>query len=1193
MKSNENSITIEEVPVGTIPNWLHTHLVNQAIDPRPISMDGPPKILTIYANESSRRQQMSKLSGIGFAFDRTLHHTLESLRSSLMADLRIPRKISLGPAFDLVLHNFCSESASNLSFPLINPLPNMHWGEGKTTALSELHTFLSKESSIESWDGPGIHSFTKVLRDIEAKTGGTHPDFLTSRILRGFEQIGTPFTLLDIEGIIMLDHASPISKSDQELLHALSKIRPIHQLTYPGSYRLGLHGFQLVDDFPVTDPNDLPKWIPRHQISNEKDTPIVDRVFVNREDQSFDASISIARGILEEQESATVLIVDPAYEENQSRWNKMIQDIGLPISGEKIPVTQSPLGHWLHELANIGSGPNSFSMEKLRLLAVQESLSPFSAFHDNDTHSEILPIPDIELLSKIARSEHILGGPGALQRWMEALCRPPKNDEKGTSRESTQWWLIAIASSISPLLEASDRRLLSEQRLVTGCYSGKTLEVPSPPSTGDEWFRDIIRQIDTSIVEESLDGISLPVVSIIQTITSEHEVLRTLQSSVGQAPPRGGIDWVVEISSILKSTNLPVPVSGVSSRLRVMTPKDSLGCNSDVAILANTASSSWNLRSPKIPFIGEMERHRFELLRPDTPIIKARHYISHILNGCNKTFLIDPSSDKSSPLAAPIEEILPYCKISIHFDPKSEDNLGPRELKQHDGILIQQMKASINPPLNPSAITIPLDRDLQRDRERRQPRKADDEGYLPEGYRNRVISFDYEDLTRKTPDGVEPPRNSTRWPVIGATSNGGKNSVTIDPRPFNPIPSGSDVSDRRHGYSDGASQEKQLWSPSRLQEWAKCPRRGWLTRGLKIRDEETQSEDLDPRIHGDLLHQIHHDLICEILDMEEQVERDIGEVLGTKLPFNVSKSGLSEQEIMKAALEILDKLAPWLERSDGVSTFRLRMLTGMSHREWKSWLSNPSEVPLGGRIGAMIRSEMELSDSMPIALEWEISSGTDNGMEISLNPNETSPNQIQINTIMVNGKIDRVDIIPFDKDGNQWVDTQGSNEIAPLRLFERDDWKPRRRVIIRDLKTSEKKPSDRNKEGLLNELQLAIYARSWELNHPGDLVVGAGISTIGHSTEHLVEPSGRYRSELENLAVGETTSLTSGLHRFPDESNNPKSDSFRAWMAQRLSVALGVAQGAVEGRVHPTPSKSACRYCPVSSICVVKMEDDY
>ena len=95
-----------------------------------------------------------------------------------------------------------------------------------------------------------MSSFREILRDIESKTGGTHPDFLTSKILEGIEFVGTPFTLLDIDGIIMLDHASPINKSDSELLTALSKIRPIHQLTYPGSYRLGFHGFQLVDDFP-------------------------------------------------------------------------------------------------------------------------------------------------------------------------------------------------------------------------------------------------------------------------------------------------------------------------------------------------------------------------------------------------------------------------------------------------------------------------------------------------------------------------------------------------------------------------------------------------------------------------------------------------------------------------------------------------------------------------------------------------------------------------------------------------------------------------------------------------------------------------------------------------------------------------------------------------------------------------------
>ena len=94
MKSNEDSITIEETPVGTIPNWLFDHFINQAIDPRPISNGGPSKILTIYANENSRRQQMSMLSDIGFAFDRTLHHTLESLKSLSLIHISEPTRRS-------------------------------------------------------------------------------------------------------------------------------------------------------------------------------------------------------------------------------------------------------------------------------------------------------------------------------------------------------------------------------------------------------------------------------------------------------------------------------------------------------------------------------------------------------------------------------------------------------------------------------------------------------------------------------------------------------------------------------------------------------------------------------------------------------------------------------------------------------------------------------------------------------------------------------------------------------------------------------------------------------------------------------------------------------------------------------------------------------------------------------------------
>ncbi|HII33737.1 MAG TPA: hypothetical protein HA308_02420, partial [Candidatus Thalassarchaeaceae archaeon] len=82
MNSYGDSVTIEETPVGMVPEWLIEHMVNQAIDPRPRSNGGASKILILYSNEESRRESMTRLSDIGFAFDRTLHHTLESLKSS-------------------------------------------------------------------------------------------------------------------------------------------------------------------------------------------------------------------------------------------------------------------------------------------------------------------------------------------------------------------------------------------------------------------------------------------------------------------------------------------------------------------------------------------------------------------------------------------------------------------------------------------------------------------------------------------------------------------------------------------------------------------------------------------------------------------------------------------------------------------------------------------------------------------------------------------------------------------------------------------------------------------------------------------------------------------------------------------------------------------------------------------------------
>ena len=72
--------------------------------------------------------------------------------------------------------------------------------------------------------------------------------------------------------------------------------------------------------------------------------------------------------------------------------------------------------------------------------------------------------------------------------------------------------------------------------------------------------------------------------------------------------------------------------------------------------------------------------------------------------------------------------------------------------------------------------------------------------------------------------------------------------------------------------------------------------------------------------------------------------------------------------------------------------------------------------------------------------------------------------------------------------------------------------------------------------GLLEELQLAIYARAWEIAHPGDLVVGAGISLFSHNTTHNIEISKNFQ-HINQLDIGIPTIITEDLYRFPDEND--------------------------------------------------------
>ena len=122
-------------------------------------------------------------------------------------------------------------------------------------------------------------------------------------------------------------------------------------------------------------------------------------------------------------------------------------------------------------------------------------------------------------------------------------------------------------------------------------------------------------------------------------------------------------------------------------------------------------------------------------------------------------------------------------------------------------------------------------------------------------------------------------------------------------------------------------------------------------------------------------------------------------------------------------------------------------------------------------------------------------------------------------------------------------------------------------------------------------MQLALYARAWELENPGDLVVGVGISILGQKTTHYVETSASdYTKSIDN--IGEKTTVTHDKYRFLNEDSSPQSDPFRAWLASRISTALNISNNADNGYFHPIPQGS-CKFCKVRNICDVRMEASF
>jgi hypothetical protein len=118
---------------------------------------------------------------------------------------------------------------------------------------------------------------------------------------------------------------------------------------------------------------------------------------------------------------------------------------------------------------------------------------------------------------------------------------------------------------------------------------------------------------------------------------------------------------------------------------------------------------------------------------------------------------------------------------------------------------------------------------------------------------------------------------------------------------------------------------------------------------------------------------------------------------------------------------------------------------------------------------------------------------------------------------------------------------------------------------------------------MFDEVQLGLYARAWEQSHPGDRVVGVGVTEIGESTTHYVELDASILKYLDDSKLGERTTYSQTHHRKPGYYFSEQ-NGFRAWISERIRTAGRAIQTARQGHVNATPG-AHCSFCPVRKIC--------
>ena len=1212
MSANESEqpiLSMEAIEAGVgAPNWLLEAIVSGQ------------RLMVIHSTEASRKQTISDLHNMigGGIVDSSHHLTIQRLISMLHIDLRLPAVMEDdGVTFELT-HQALSSHAADYGFPLLQPNPQNVWTRSRSHRILSLHREIISLLKPHNWEeDPGAISCDKALKKLENKTGMTHPSRRARVVLDAITETDQiPFSLRDLSGIIMLDHASSLSEVEIAIMSRISQLVNLHQLVNPGSHRLGYHGEYIEDIHPVRKQSDLPNWVPEHKVwipkqqqgwKSPNSNSNIYHLMVESENQSISAI-----GDLLSRVEGDVMIVDGDSSNLRKKLSSHLENQGFRLRGENSTISSSPAVSRILSIIGISRGEEAWSLTRLTDLVEQIGLPMTWGVMNLEHPTDPAWKPKLhpETLVEIARGFHILGGRGSLRRWLSTLSQAtPRftgDEDQSRALEESQWWLAAMSRWMAPILSKQDREVAMQKCI--GCISGEELPLPELIENPIIWFNSLLEQIDWRLLagRDYVESNSIPGLQYFI------ESLTRLTQEMGL--DFEGDDFCEMLQHLASNTQLPSR-RGTDTGIRILNPNQALGTTSDTLILSGLNSNKWSMKSPSVPWLDEMSRMRLGINRPDDGLRKGRHHLRHLLNSSKTVVILDSSLQDGIEPAGPLEEwfstistdedelnlenppsfidsndwkpdtpdrswswqTIPDIGLRLVHKVSSMEMLAdgvrthrsgklPRDELQRAGLASIEGREITSQPLNQNSILEAVKKDLLPDQyNRRKGISSFDVGEIfPfEDSGKMIRTKDYRLIPNR--NNIPSARDSSQWPHLGEVTEK-KAILGIDPRPILPSSTGIKTLDERTGITGVSLRLPKIWSQSRLQAWLFCPRKAWIDRHLRLGQEEKVPEDLAANARGNIVHFVEEAVLrAHGVEDEQIAEQAITLAEGPLKDIN---------DAWQVVLKTLMEKAPWMKRADGVAAHRCRDLIGVSPSQWVSWLEGEETIPVGGRLGRMIQADFGLRDCAPIASEWEVRVNSNRNVTIVL---PSSPEQeTEEKSFKITGFIDKVDEVLVD------YKLEKEAETIPLDLNLKQHVPVSKLVIIRDIKSMDG-PKDDGKEarhlkGLFDEVQLALYARAWEIGNPGHRVIGIGVTQVGIDTHPWVELDPDFIDLLSESKVGIVTQSLVNQYRRPGESTPAESNPFRAWMRERITTANRVIENAEAGKIP-------CN-CPTIGTCL-------